>query len=66
MYPELSNQEVERAKEEILNWSTTRQALSEHASSGLLMKRRLPATERSPNTYSKNLPGRKTNAHESQ
>jgi len=28
MYPELTNQEVERVKEEILSWSTTRQALS--------------------------------------
>src|SRR5437660_596808 len=31
MYPELTNQEVERVKEEILNWSTTHQALSERA-----------------------------------
>jgi len=31
MYPELTNQEVERVKEEILSWSTTHQALSGHA-----------------------------------
>ena len=32
MYPELTNQEVERVTEEILSWSTARQALSKHAS----------------------------------
>ena len=32
MYPELTNQEVEQVKEDILNWSSTPQVLSQHAS----------------------------------
>lgn len=32
MYPELTNQEVDQVKEDILNWSSTPQALSQHAS----------------------------------